>query len=226
MMQEFFTLKQTLFDSQKERKASRLINKNTILWNHSDYIEYANSAVSMLKAYSCKTFAVIVEKPDIAISFPEGFLPKHYTHILKITELYCERENKSKALFVYDSQNTGADSSIASAFTNFLYRSSLGKRFNKILEIPLFASSEVTPCLQLVDIAASVIRQYYDLGLQGSSPSTDFEKWIDTMYKSIYSTTEDIYEPSSGFPHYGMYRMSKQTFQKDASEIPSETPRT
>ena len=220
MMQELFTLKQTLFGSQAEKKASRLICKNTILQNRTNYIEYVNSVIRMFETYSCKTFAVTVERPDAAMSFPDGFLPKHYLPILRVVELFCERENKPKSLFVYDSQDLGADSKIAQAFTNFLYRSSLGRGFNKILEMPLFASSEVTPCLQLVDIAASVIRQYHTLDLKNRAPSTDFEKWIEAMYRHILNTTENIHEQSSGYTHYGIYNMNKQVFQSDLQEAP------
>jgi hypothetical protein len=213
MMQELFALKQSLFGSQDERKASKLICKNTIIQNRTNYINYVNSVVGMFCAYSCKTFSVIVERPDETILFPDGFLPKHYLPILKIIEQFCERENKSKALFVYDSQDTRADAKIASAFTNFLYRSNLGKGFNKILEIPLFASSAVTPCLQLADIAAAAIRLYYTLGLGNREPSTEFELWIAAMFARLSETTENILEPSTGYWHYGMYLMKKNVFQ-------------
>ncbi|MDR0325123.1 MAG: DUF3800 domain-containing protein [Oscillospiraceae bacterium] len=219
MMQELFTLKQTLFGSQDEKKASKLINKNTVIHNRTNYVDYVNSVVRMFETYSCKTYAVVVEKPDEAVSFPDGLLPKHYLPILKIVELHCERENKSKSLFVYDSQDTGADSKIAAAFTNFLYKSSLGRGFNKILEIPLFASSIVTPCLQLVDIAASVIRHYHTMGLKTRKPCSDFEKWVDAMYSRIRVTTEDIFEPSTGFTHYGIYHMTRQIFQSKSSDV-------
>ena len=210
-------MKQTLFGAQSEKKASRLICKNTVIQNKTNYIEYVNSVIRMLHTYSCITFAVIVEKPDVEVSFPDGFLPKHYMPILRIVELYCDRENKSKALFIYDSQHPGADLKIASAFTNFLYRSSLGRGFNKILEIPLFASSEVTPCLQLVDFAASVIRHYHTLDLMQSKPKTGFEKWIAELYGVISGTTLNIHEQRSGYTHYGIYHMSKRVFQTDLS---------
>ena len=137
--------------------------------------------------------------------------------ILKIVKLYCDRENKSKALFIYDSQHPGADLKIASAFTNFLYRSSLGRGFNKILEIPLFASSEVTPCLQLVDFAASVIRHYHTQNILQGNPKTEFEKWITELYGVVSDTTLNIHEQSSGYTHYGIYYMTKRIFQTDLS---------
>ena len=68
-------MKQTLFGTQSEKKASRLICKNTIIQNKTNYIEYVNSVIRMLHTYSCITFAVIVEKPDVEVSFPDGFLP-------------------------------------------------------------------------------------------------------------------------------------------------------
>jgi hypothetical protein len=172
----------------------------------------------MFAEYSCKTYAVVVERPDSGITTPEGYLPQHYLPILKTVELYCERENKQKSLFIYDSQDTGSDAKIALAFTNFLYKSSIGRGFNKILEMPLFASSEVTPCLQLVDIAASVIRHNHTLGLAEREAGNDFEKWIAQMYQSILNTTENINEPGTGQTHMGIFCMDKGSFQSITSE--------
>ncbi len=216
LMRELFTLKQALFNSQEEKKASRLICKNTVIQNRTNYIEYVNSVIRMFGEYSCKTYAVIVERPDFGITTPDGYLPQHYLPLLKIVELYCEKENKQKSLFIYDSQETGTDAKIALAFTNFLYKSSVGRGFNKILEMPLFASSEVTPCLQLVDIAASVIRHHVTLGLEKRDAVNDFEKWILQMYQSILNTTENIYETRTGYTHLGIFQMDKELFQLKA----------
>ncbi len=207
-------MKATLFNDQRERKSTKLINKHVIQsGKKTKYKQYVDSVIQMFITYSVKTFATVVEKPDIVVEPEDGYLPKHYVPLLKTIELYCEKENKSKSLFIYDSQHDGIDEKIARAFTNFLFKSKLGRGFDKILEIPLFASSEVTPCLQLADIAASVIRLSYTHNLTYQEPTNPFEEWISGMYKIVKSTTETIDEASTGYCHYGIYYMKKEIFQ-------------
>ncbi len=217
LMKDIYVLKNTLFQNQSEKKASNILQKNTFLYpdKYSKRKQYVDAMIDLIDDYSAKVFSVIVERPTIDIITQDGRLPKYYIPIIKIVELYCENENKLKSLFIYDVQNEKEDERRTHAFTNFLYKLKLGRSFNKILEIPLFASSSITPGIQLADIVAAVIRLYYTHSLDRLSPKNDFEDWILSLFNSIKRSTVNIQERNTGFNHYGLYKMPKSVFEND-----------
>ncbi len=215
MMRDIYMLKNALFGDQREIKASSVLHKRTFIrpMNYSKCKQYIDEVVNLFGQYNVKTFAVIVERPTIDILPQDGFLPKHYIPIIKIVERFCERENKLKSLFIYDVQELKEDERRALAFTNFLYKSSLGRTFNKILEVPLFASSSCTAGIQLADVAASIIRLNYTYGLDLRSPETGLELWVSKLFSILKLTTETIREENTGFLHHGFYKMPRAVYE-------------
>jgi len=90
--------------------------------------------------------------------------------------------------------------------------SKLGKDFDRILEMPLFVNSAVTPAIQIADIFAGIIRHYYENGLDllAKNKITDpFESWLNSLFLQIEHRTENLKQTSSGFIEYGFYKIGK-----------------
>ncbi|KGP75388.1 hypothetical protein JT05_10820 [Desulfosporosinus sp. Tol-M] len=64
-------------------------------------------------------------------------------------------------LVIIDNNARKTDKHLAFAFNNYIYRSIGGDNLTRILPVPLFADSETTAGLQLADISAGIMRNYY-----------------------------------------------------------------
>lgn len=204
-----------------EVKATNLITERTLRLNHTNNKKFVGKLMELITDFDIKICAVIMEKPDIIIQDRDGILPPQYRHLLKYIELYCKNHDCSMALAVFDEQDRYEDAKISIAFNNFLYKSALGKSFVKILQVPLFANSEVTPGVQLADLMAGIVRHYYEKGLDKRSPETDFEKWLCDLFSVIKNQTEDLKEKETGYNHYSLFEMSKTTLEKEYADTKS-----
>ena len=93
--------------------------------------------------------------------------------------------------------------------TGFLFKTSFGRSFNHILEMPLFVSSSVTPAIQLADILAGITRHYYERNLDTIPAVTPFENWIVEIFQRIYAKTEDNKSLDGKYTEYGFQKIGK-----------------
>lgn len=195
-----------------EIKSTNLVTKRIINKGLTKNKGYVDRIISLLPQYNIKIFAVIMERPDYTPYIKEGFLPKQYYHLLKKIELYCKKYNCSMAMIIFDEQDHSRDQKISVAFNNFLYKSNLGRSFEKILEVPLFVDSKITVGIQIADLVAGILRHYYEEGLNEHNPVDDYQRWLYELYRIIKQRTEDIREPVTNFLQYGFFLMNKAGF--------------
>lgn len=213
MTNNLYKIKMSIYGKcDVEVKATSLINKKTLTPKRTKNKLFVDKIIELIDESNIKVFAIIMEKPDKKIKLDDGILPPQYFYILQRIEKYCQKYKFPMALIVFDEQDRQEDKKISLAFTNFLYQSSEGKNFEKILEVPLFVNSESIPGIQLADIMAGIVRHYFEKKLDEKEPSDDFEKWIKQLYEVVYGKTENLREYTTGFTTYGFYSMSKSKF--------------
>lgn len=205
--------------SDVEIKATKLIHKKTLDAKHTQNKLFMDKLMQLICDFDIKVFAVIMERPDFEPYLKDGILPKQYFYLLKKIELFCEIYSHQMALVIFDEQDRSEDKKISVAFNNFLYQAALGKSFKKILEVPLFANSEITPGVQLADLMAGIVRHYYEKELYQKKPEGEFEKWLCELFSIVRRKTEDLKETSTGFTEYGLFCMSKSRFPKTPNDI-------
>lgn len=194
-----------------EIKATNLIRSKTLDPRFTNNKLFVDKLIDLINSFNIKVFAIIMERPDFTPYTEEGMLHKQYYHLLRRIEFFCEKYDYPMALTIFDEQDRKEDEKIAIAFNNYLYKTSLGKSFKKILEVPLFANSKVTPGIQIADLMAGIIRHYYERNLNKITPSDPFEKWLCDLYDTVESKTENLYHK---YLEYGFFTMSKSNFQK------------
>lgn len=209
---DIYKLKMDIYGNEAEIKSTDLIRRQTITKNRTNNKKFVDGLIDIAVGYDISVFAVIMEKPDFEPYVEEGFLPKQYYYLLKRIELFCSKYNLLKAIVIFDETNEANDKRIATAFNNFLFKSALGKTFEKILELPLFVSSSITPGIQIADIMAGIIRHYHENELDKKQPSDGFEEWVSLLYSKIIKKTEDLIEPVMKYKEYGFFQMKKSTF--------------
>ena len=173
--------------------------------------------VDIISSFDAAIYAIIMDKPIEPIIVPEHHLPKQYYLLLKKVEFYCQHHHYGKALMIFDEVHEEADRKIAEAITGFLFKTTFGRSFHHILEMPLFVSSAVTPAVQFADIFAGIVRHYYENELDQKKPITDFQIWISDLYLKLQKLTENNFVQKSHFIEYGFQKMGNN-FSYNVSE--------
>lgn len=206
--QRVYALKNRYFGSNDEIKSTDLISRRTIKNNVKKNINFVNDFVDIACGYDIRVFSIIMKRPATPMIISPDHLPKQYHLLLKRVEYFCENHNYDKAMLIFDNVNPAEDARVAQGISNFLYKSKLGRQFDRILEMPLFVNSSITPAIQIADFFAGIIRHYNNSILDYNKPLTDpFEIWIDALYKKIYSKTENLIQRDAGLTEYGFYDM-------------------
>lgn len=206
---QIYKLKDTIYGKQDEIKSTKLIREATITKNRTNNKSYVEGMVSIITSYDVAIFAIIMDKPDEPVVVPKNHLPKQYYLLLKKIELYCKNHHYGKAMLIFDEVHEDVDKKIAEATIGFLFKTSFGRSFHHILEMPLFVSSTVTPAIQFADIFAGITRHYYENKLDIKLPETDFQKWIAELFFKLYTLTENNRFPNSQYIEYGFQKMGK-----------------
>lgn len=196
---QIYKLKASIYGKQDEIKSTKLIREATITKNRTNNKTYVEGMVDIITSYDTAIFAVIMDKPDTVIIVPEHHLPKQYYLLLKKIEFYCGHHHYGKAMMIFDEVHEEADRTLAEAITGFLFKTSFGRSFHHILEMPLFVSSAVTPAMQFADIFAGIVRHYHEKELDHKLPENEFEQWLNHLFKRLYPLTENILIPDSHF---------------------------
>jgi hypothetical protein len=210
--QSIYQLKMKIFGKDTEIKSTSLIRRQILAKNMTNNKQYVDEFVNIACSFDIRVFAIIMDKPDTPFILSKTLLPKHYKLLIKRVEYFCENYGYEKAILVFDEVSPEADYIVAKCITNFLFMSKLGKEFDRILEMPFFVSSEVTPAIQISDIFAGIIRHYYENGLDIHPPNKivdPFETWLVDLFSQIERKTENLRQASSGFTEYGFYKMGK-----------------
>ncbi|MBR5969783.1 MAG: DUF3800 domain-containing protein [Lachnospiraceae bacterium] len=206
---QIYKLKDSIYGKQDEVKSTNLIRESNFKKNRTRNISYATGMVDILSSFKTAVFAIVMERPDSPIVIPESHLPKQYYLLLKKIEYYCLHQHREKALIIYDGIDGKNDKRIADSFTGFLFRTSRGRSFRHILEMPLFVNSAVTPTIQIADILAGIIRHYYEAELDKRPPENEYETWLSELFSKVYKLTENNRVPRSKFIEYGFQKIHK-----------------
>ncbi len=211
---DIYQLKNKIYSKQDEIKSTNLIRRQTIEKNRTNNKEYTDRFVDIATNYNITTFSIIMKRPIEPPVTDEGILPKQYHLLMKKIEYFCERRNIEKAIFVFDETNEREDLATAESFSSFLFKSKLGKTFDRILEIPLFVSSKITTAIQISDIFAGIVRQYYTSGLNNKEPDSEYEKWLKKLYEKISEKTENAIQPNRKYYEYGFQYITNLNYIK------------
>lgn len=170
-----FGLKRDILGNELiEMKSTDLLNRSTL--SHPELNKYSFLEEIVFRCIThCDCFhaSIVFENTGNNRRSDAQHLPAHYRDILWRVEAICRRTHQKDALIIIDNNKRKVDRTLAFAFNNYLYRSSGASALNNILAVPIFADSETTTGLQLADIAAGIIRQYYSQGLHLSKPELD-----------------------------------------------------
>lgn len=191
----FHSLKRDLLNNEAlEIKATDFINKNTLTNKNLNKSKFIDKVLSdIIPVY--KISAVVIKNKPIVKKFKSGKLPYHYILLMQRINEIAEMQSKH-ALIIFDNEARTVDRWTAIAFNNYLFRSERGKQLDRIIEMPIFADSAMTPGLQIADIVAGIIRHYYNRKLDKTSPNSPEER----EFKSCFDIVQKHFAKTRKYP--------------------------
>lgn len=196
-----FALKRDILGNELiEIKSTDLLNRSTLSHPALNKYKFLEEIVFRCITHcDCSHASIVFKNTGKNRQSDAQHLPFHYRDILWRIEAICRRTHQENALIIIDNNKRKVDRTLAFAFNNYLYRSSGASALNSILPVPIFADSETTTGLQLADIAAGIIRQYYSQGLHLSEPELDlpYQAQMRKYFLAIKEKMSSYYIPSA-----------------------------
>ena len=180
-----------------ELKSTDLVNKSTLTHPNLDKHKYLQNVVDhCINHDDCRHASVIFQNNGQNRKSDTTRLPRHYVDLLWRIEAIAREYDRAETetLVIIDDNAPRTDKHLALAFNNYLYRSRGGEQLTKILPIPIFSVSETTAGLQLADISAGIMRNYYAHGLHTHSQESEttlFEQKVREYHKVIEARSID-----------------------------------
>ena len=131
-------------------------------------------------------------------------MSKHYILLLQRIQETAKRNYCDNVIVLIDNENRKVDKYVAYAFNNYLYRTASGNDLDRILEVPIFADSEMTIGLQLADLVAGVLRQYYSRNLDEIVSNADESLYIQKLREYYAIILNRVFPNSYGLR--GLYK--------------------
>lgn len=201
--------KDVLANEYIEMKSTDLINRSTLNHPSLDKAKFLQAVVEKcLDHADCKHASIVFKNSGENQKSDENRLPKHYIDSLWRVEAIAREWRVQDALVIIDNNARKTDKHLAFAFNNYIYRSMGGDNLNHILPVPLFADSETTAGLQLADISAGIMRNYYanSLNETKTEPFLFCEK-LQEYYRIIKARSID--RRVAGFSVNGIFNPPK-----------------
>lgn len=197
-----------------EIKASKLIRHKTID-GHTLNRQFINEIMQNLlnPAQNIKVFAVVMDKPKSLLSdvLDCNLLPNYYRLLIQRIGIFSAIQ-KRNCVLAFDSRDEGTDMQIANKIKNYLYRSNEGKRCTSIIESSFFVNSKIEEGLQLADLCAGIIRNYYELCFHKDFRGDKFSEWVSELYtnyiENITVNMPNIALPSNTHHLLGIYKLA------------------
>jgi len=178
-----FRLKRDILANEElEIKSTDLVNKSTLSHPNLSKFIFLQQVVEQCVDYcDCHHAAVVFKNNGLNIEKEDNMLPNHYRDILWRIEAISRKQHVDDTLVIMDNNRRKIDKSLAFAFNNYMYRSAGAASFIKVLPVPIFADSEITTGLQISDISAGIIRNYYANHLHETVPSNDESPYVQKL---------------------------------------------
>lgn len=200
---------------RRQLKGKKYIHKRSLEERYNNRKEYVEKVLEIFESYNTSVFAVIMERPDFMPFEEEDMLPPQHRFLLQRLN-HFGRSKDTDVLVIFDKVDDSKDGSIANGFKGFLYRSTEGKSFEYIIEMPLFVASINTPLIRFPDLAGNILREIYNINLFSKKPSDPFEEWLLFLGSKLISKTTNFKSKFQGryITFYGIHQMSKDKFIK------------
>ncbi len=207
-------------DDAYELKAGELIKEKTFR-RVLEKKELVETIFDLLSRLDITIFAIIVPRPTRPLNIPPGHLPAPHRYLLQRVNALAE-EMKQEAILVYDGKGMNVQGwNMSACISHYIFKvAEYNNILRRIVDTALFVDSQVTPGIQLADLAASVVRQYEQHGLfMGVPPGNPYLSALNRFYSTIKEKTRNDLQSDYGHQLYGFYKCrEEQLYQREERE--------
>lgn len=207
MMQRMYRIKMDIYGRHDvELKAVNVLKPKSLSRNTQNK-EFADRVVDEVLANvsNLRVFAMVMDQLTAPLATEVGAFPNHYRFLLQRINGYSYTKGR-KCIVCFDAQDEGNDMLVSHKMKNYLFRSTEGNQCTSIVESAFFVSSKVEEGIQLADLAAGIIRKYYELCL-GRTELDPFSGWINDLFVKIQSRSCTVPSPSGEQYLHGIYKL-------------------
>lgn len=201
LTREIHNLKRDILNNETlEIKSTSFLNRDTLNHPRKSKYNFIESIFNRcIDYYDCYYAAVVIKNEAVRKVFPRDRLSKHYIYLLQRIQETAVRQHCDTVIAIIDNSNRRIDKWAAYGFNNYLYRTDGGHSLDRILEVPVFADSEMTIGIQLADLVAGLLRQYYSNGLH-CLPKQSHEDLYLSKLREYYSIVSRRAPDFQGLP--------------------------
>lgn len=205
--------------SKKELHAKTMLSRNTFnraaagIKDAQKHVRFVNS---IFEAYIAKSnitlFAVTMDRPAAVLDYPERKLPIQFHHLFqRVCAMMQDQDKRDKALLMFDRDIFGSDADLSLRVTSFLFTHPSGKQMaSRIVDSAFFVGSSITPGVQIADLIAGCVRQYYEYDIQNLHYSTHDPYFLRLQhYHHIAKQKTKDYPNNRGEWNYGFYKLPR-----------------
>ena len=127
-------------------------------------IEFVKSAISLLKEHGCRVIGTVIQS-GVKKPTKDDYLRKDYVYLFErfYYDLRCISENE-QGFLVLDEFDKKLSDKLLNQVQSYFIRTETGKqRASQVVPDPFFVHSDLTKCVQIVDIFAYLFIASYEL---------------------------------------------------------------
>ena len=192
---DMFRIKKQILDKDQfdfEAKGTALITPGHFK-NTPRKREFVDAFFNLVDKWNVRVFADVMHRPLNPPPTDVTFLPAQFRSQLVRIDRYLELNYPDKIAIALLDGNGQQDNKIALRYNNWMYRTHSGRSLSRIADSPYSVDSKITPGIQIADMAASVIRQYYEKELFSGTPTnSEYLASIARYYGILKSKTVDL----------------------------------
>lgn len=200
--------------ANKELKAHSLLNPRTFR-RKPELRELVESVFEQLRELPITIFGVVMERPEQALPRSDGRLPRQYRYLLRQVNMLLQDNAYSLSVVLIDGDGSQYGG-LSSKMEQYLHRHGEGRALSKVVDSPYFVDSRFTVGIQLADMVAGVLRQYYEAELFRQSPPDTYLSAIARYYRIVREKSPDILDPLENRIWHGIHLMPEQRHYYDS----------
>ena len=198
----------------RELKAHSLLKPGTFR-RKPELRELVESVFEQLREMPVTIFGVVMERPEQPLPRADGRLPRQYRYLLQNVNASLQDNLHSLSVVLIDGDGSQYGG-LSAKIEQYLHRHGEGRALGKIVDSPYFVDSRFTAGIQLADLVAGVLRQYYEKELFLQSPSDAYLSAVARYYRTIKEKSPDVPDPSGNFTRHGVHLMAESRHYYDA----------
>ena len=169
---------------------------------------FLSAILKLCQHYSLPFFSVIIRKNSSIPANPTSIYTMSLQYLMERFQAFLD-ENNDNGLVVADSRTHRLDLQVARSYLSYIFGNVQGKHCTRLIEAPMFANSQLTSGLQVVDTVGSCI--YADAyywrcrAIAGALDYSHMRKYrLDFLQSEFHSTIKHRGYYVNGFRHIAL----------------------